>query len=92
MYIATPSGVFELKYFMAGSVNNATTSGFSNKAVQYLIQEIINNEADALSDEEIVEALKMHAINVARRTVAKYRDALGIPTSSKRKRRKELIG
>jgi len=89
-FIATPLGMFELKYFFSNAVG-ATTSGGDNhaaEAVRYRIRQLIDGEApDAvLSDEALVEKLKADRIDVARRTVAKYRGAMHIPSSAKRRR------
>lgn len=79
-YIATPKGVFELKYFFPSFVQTQTGGECSAIAVKALIKEIINQESDehAWSDGEIATLLKKKGINIARRTVAKYREALRI--------------
>jgi len=89
-FMATPRGTFELKYFFNASLAN--TSGgdnYSNKSVQHLIREMIEKEppGDPLSDEAIAIALQARGIEVARRTVAKYRDILRIPSSSQRRKK-----
>lgn len=90
-YMMTPRGVFELKYFFSASI--ATTSGgaaHSAEAVRFRIKQMIDREApdDILSDDAIVERLKANDIDIARRTVAKYRDSLRIPSSVDRRRAK----
>lgn len=90
-YMMTPRGVFELKYFFSASI--ATTSGgaaHSAEAVRFRIKQMIDREApdDILSDDAIVEKLKANDIDIARRTVAKYRDSLRIPSSVDRRRAK----
>jgi RNA polymerase sigma-54 factor len=90
-YMMTPRGVFELKYFFSASI--ATTSGgaaHSAEAVRFRIKQMIDREApdDILSDDAIVERLKASDIDIARRTVAKYRDSLRIPSSVDRRRAK----
>lgn len=90
-YMATPRGTYELKYFFNASITNADGGeGYSNKTVQYLIKELIDREQpDAiLSDDTIAEQLKNRGVDVARRTVAKYRELMRIPSSSVRRREK----
>ena len=90
-YIATPRGIFELKYFFTTAI--AATGGgelHSAEAVRHRIRDMVAREsADAvLSDDAIVAALRAEGVDIARRTVAKYRDALRIPSSVQRKREK----
>ncbi len=89
-YLLCPRGTFELKYFFTSALARAEGGGddVSSESVKFYISELIEKEAaDAiLSDDDIVDSLKGRNINVARRTVAKYREALGIPSSPKRKR------
>lgn len=89
-YISTPKGVFELKYFFSSHLSNTRTqeNNISSTKVKELIRQIILSEdvEDILSDEQISRQLKKFNINAARRTVTKYREMLGIPTSSYRKR------
>ena len=89
-YMQTPFGVVPLKRFFVSSVSSADgTDDVSNAAVKSLIEEIIGGEsaANPLSDSEIADILKKsHNMSVARRTVAKYRDSLGIPPKSMRRR------
>jgi RNA polymerase sigma-54 factor len=85
----TPRGIFELKYFFSASI--ATASGgeaHSAESVRFRIKQMIEREAaDAvLSDDAIVARLKDANIDIARRTVAKYRDSLRIPSSVDRRR------
>ncbi len=88
-YIATPRGVFELKYFFSASIP-AVQGGESHsaEAVRHRIKVMIEQESrDAvLSDDQIVERLRAHGIDIARRTVAKYRESLRIPSSVERRR------
>ena len=90
-YINTPRGLFELKYFFTTAIN-ATGSGESHSAetVRHRIKQLVNSEtaSDILSDDAIVAALRREGVDIARRTVAKYRDALRIPSSVQRKREK----
>ncbi len=87
-YMATPSGIYELKYFFTSSIQSAQGSDISSKTVQHLISEIIAAETadNVLSDDAIASALKEQGVDVARRTVAKYRDILHIPSSTQRRR------
>lgn len=87
-YMLTPTGMYELKYFFTSSIQGADGGeSVSSKAVQFRIKKLIEEEGEAvLSDDAIAEELKNQGINVARRTVAKYRDIMGIPSSSDRKR------
>ncbi len=91
-YIATPRGLFELKYFFTSAI--ASTSGgeaHSAEAVRHRIKELIDEESPSkiLSDDRIVELLKDAGIDIARRTVAKYREAMHIPSSVQRRRLKK---
>lgn len=89
-YIYTPRGIFELKYFFTSSVGGSKGSGsdHSSNAIKAKISALIKSETaeNILSDDRIVEILKKEGISIARRTITKYREALGIPSSSKRKR------
>jgi RNA polymerase sigma-54 factor len=91
-YLLCPRGTFELKYFFTSALARAEGSGddVSSESVKHYIAELIEKESPAaiLSDDEIVIKLKDRNITVARRTVAKYREALGIASSPKRKRMK----
>ena len=92
-YLATPRGVFELKYFFTTAIN-ATNGGdaHSSEAVRSRIRALVGIEtADfILSDDAIVRVLRTEGVDIARRTVAKYRDALHIPSSVQRKREKSI--
>jgi RNA polymerase sigma-54 factor len=88
-YVATPRGIFELKYFFTASI--ASSEGgeaHSAEAVRFRIRELIAGEdpAEALSDDRIVEILKGEGVDIARRTVAKYRETLNIASSVQRRR------
>ncbi len=95
-YISTPSGIFELKYFFSSSLGTTRAAGenvSSTKAKEIIKQIILSEEVDnILSDDDISEQLSKFNISIARRTVAKYRESIGIPTSSVRKRNKALSG
>ncbi len=89
-YIATPRGVFELKFFFTSSINSSDgTAAHSAESVRHKIKSLIDGEkatGEILSDDRIVEILKEAGVDIARRTVAKYREALRIPSSVERKR------
>ncbi|MEG3616836.1 RNA polymerase factor sigma-54 [Magnetovibrio sp. PR-2] len=90
-YIATPRGIFELKYFFTSSVGGSGGGdGHSSEAVRQRIKDLVDAEdpKKVLSDDKIVTLLKAEGMEVARRTVAKYRDSLGIPSSVQRRREK----
>jgi RNA polymerase sigma-54 factor len=91
-YMATPRGLFEMKYFFTSAI--AATDGgeaHSAEAVRYRIRDLIDSESgiDVLSDDKIVDLLKQAGIDIARRTVAKYREAMRIPSSVERRRQKQ---
>src|SRR3546814_1313690 len=88
-YMATPRGIFELKYFFTAAI--AATDGgdaHSAEAVRQRIRQLIDaeNPKQILSDDALVERLAAGGVDIARRTVAKYREALGIPSSVERRR------
>jgi RNA polymerase sigma-54 factor len=88
-YMMTPRGLFELKYFFTSGLAHARGGDdVSSSTVKYLIKQIIDEENSQApcSDDDIAERLKKQGINVARRTVAKYRESLHIPSSSQRRR------
>jgi RNA polymerase sigma-54 factor len=89
-YMTTPRGIFELKYFFTsgGGVAGALGDTVSSQAVKHRIGLMIQKEnpKKPLSDEQLVAALKLEGIDIARRTVAKYREALRLPSSAERKR------
>ena len=92
-YMSTPRGIFELKYFFTTAIASADSDGdaHSAEAVRHRIKELIDNEgADILSDDTIVEKLKAAGIDIARRTVAKYRESLNIPSSVQRRRERKV--
>ena len=86
-YVHTPQGVFELKYFFTTAIKGSE-GDVSSSSVKELIKQIVSaeNANNPISDQAIVEALAKESIDIARRTVAKYRESLGIPSSSKRKK------
>ncbi len=90
-YMLTPRGVFELRYFFTASI--AASGGgeaHSSEAVRDRIKEMIDGEkpADVLSDDAIVDMLRKSGVDIARRTVAKYRESMSIPSSVQRRREK----
>jgi len=92
-YMATPRGVFELKYFFTSAIASADgEEAHSSEAVRHRIRQLIDGETASavLSDDKIVEQLKHDGIDIARRTVAKYREALRIPCSVQRRREKQM--
>ena len=93
-YMATSRGIFELKYFFTSSIN-ASDGGeaHSAEAVRHRIKQLIDAESaqDVLSDDTIVERLREAGIDIARRTVAKYREAMRIPSSVQRRREKQSL-
>jgi len=89
-YIATPRGIFELKYFFTTAIPGVDGEAHSAEAVRSRIRALVENEPPGavLSDDAIVTALRGQGVNIARRTVAKYREALRIPGSTQRRREK----
>ncbi len=92
-YIATPRGIFELKYFFTSSIASSDDGeAHSSEAVRHRIKQMIDGETadEILSDDKLVEKLHDDGIDIARRTVAKYREAMRIPSSVQRRRDKRL--
>ena len=87
-YMHTPRGVFELRYFFSSQVEGADGSGTSSTAIRAKIRKLVKDEDPEapLSDGRIAELLSSEGIPVARRTVAKYREAMGIVASNERRR------
>jgi len=88
-YIATPRGLFELKYFFTNALPSAGQSeGVSTLAVREKIKTLVDNEKEnmILSDDQLAALLRGQGIDIARRTVAKYRESLNIPSSAQRRR------
>ncbi|MGC2854768.1 RNA polymerase factor sigma-54 [Novispirillum sp. DQ9] len=93
-YIATPRGIFELKYFFTQAIAGADgADAHSAEAVRHRIKALIDAEPPAkiLSDDAIVDLLKAEGVDIARRTVAKYREAMRIPSSVQRRREKAVL-
>jgi RNA polymerase sigma-54 factor len=87
-YMHTPRGIFELKYFFSSHVSTAGGGECSSTAIRALIRKLVvaENPRKPLSDSKITQLLEEQGINVARRTIAKYRESLSIPPSNERKR------
>ncbi len=92
-YIGTTRGVFELKYFFTSAISSSDSDDMiSSEAVRHHIKQLIEAETieAILSDDKLVTSLKDKGIDIARRTVAKYREAMGIPSSVQRRRKKKM--
>lgn len=88
-YMHTPCGIFELKYFFSSAAGSYVgNEDISTHSIKHKIKTLINSESpkQVLSDDKIADILAQEGIKIARRTVAKYRESLGIPTSAERKR------
>ena len=88
-YMQTPEGIFELKHFFPSRISSSNeVEGLSSSSVKFIIKDVINGEnpVKPYSDREIVDLLKERGIDISRRTVAKYREEMGILSSSKRRR------
>ncbi len=86
-YVHTPQGIFELKYFFNSSINKLDGEVIASESVKDRILQLIRNEDPRrpLSDQRIAEMLRVHGINIARRTVTKYRESLNLLSSTKRR-------
>jgi RNA polymerase sigma-54 factor len=92
-YMASPRGIFELKYFFTSAIQSAGDGeAHSSEAVRHRIKQMIDGESarSVLSDDKLVEKLNKEGIDIARRTVAKYREAMRIPSSVQRRREKRM--
>ncbi|NLK34909.1 MAG: RNA polymerase factor sigma-54 [Gracilibacteraceae bacterium] len=87
-YVQTPRGIFEIKYFFKSGVDNQDGEAISSESIKKMIKSYVSNEdaSKPLSDQNIADLLVKEGYMISRRTVAKYRDELGILSSSKRKR------
>lgn len=93
-YMASPRGLFELKYFFSAAIAaHGGGAAHSAEAVRFRIKQMIEDETPGaiLSDDAIVQKLKQNKIDIARRTVAKYRESLRIPSSAERRREKVAL-
>ena len=88
-YMHTPRGVFEFKYFFSSQLTAMDGTGESSTAIRARIKRLIGEESPdkPLSDSKLTKLLMAEGSNIARRTVAKYREAMNIPSSSERKKR-----
>jgi RNA polymerase sigma-54 factor len=93
-YLLCDRGLYELKYFFTSGIasTQADGEGASAEAVKAAIRDIIDNEADILSDDAIAGLLKQRGFDCARRTVVKYREAMGIGSSVQRRRQRKIAG
>ena len=93
-YLLCDRGLFELKYFFSSGVASTTSDGegASAEAVKAAIRDIIDGEAEILSDDAIAGLLKQRGFDCARRTVVKYREAMGIGSSIQRRRQRKIAG
>lgn len=87
-YLQCPRGVYEIKYFFSAGVSDDSGEGISSNSIKEFIKELVEGEdpKKPLSDQVMVDKLKGQGFNISRRTVAKYRDEMGILSSSKRRR------
>lgn len=87
-YVQTPRGIYELKFFFNSSISNIIGDSKSSGSIKQMIKEAVDDEdpSKPLSDQKVADMFKKEGIIISRRTVAKYRDELNIPSSSKRKR------
>jgi len=89
-YLSCDRGLFELKYFFGSGVASNSGEGAAAEAVKDAIAKLIAVETDILSDDTLVELLKAKGFDLARRTVAKYREAIGIGSSIQRRRQRKM--
>jgi RNA polymerase sigma-54 factor len=92
-FMSTPRGIFELKYFFSSAINSAGEGeAYSSESVRHRIKILIDaeNPEEILSDDKLVELLGREGIEIARRTVAKYREGMRIPSSVQRRREKRM--
>ncbi|MFZ5827137.1 MAG: RNA polymerase factor sigma-54 [Bacillota bacterium] len=87
-YVQTPQGTFELKFFFSSGVDGAQGEGVAAESVKKLIADLIAKEdpTEPLSDQVLTDRLSRQGLKISRRTVAKYREEMGVPNSGKRKR------
>jgi RNA polymerase sigma-54 factor len=91
-YLLCDRGLFELKYFFGSGVASAEGEGAAAEAVKAAIKELIEGESEILSDDAIAALLKQRGFDCARRTVVKYREAMGIGSSIQRRRMRKIAG
>lgn len=87
-YMQTPRGLFEIKYFFTSGVTGSDGSGIASESIKSIIREMVDNEDPKapLSDQAIADSMEECGIDISRRTIAKYRDEMNLPSSTKRKR------
>jgi RNA polymerase sigma-54 factor len=87
-YVQTPQGIFELRYFFTSGVEREEGETASSESIKKMIEDLIKEEdpKKPLSDQKIADILASRGINISRRTVAKYRDAMGLLPSNRRRR------
>ncbi|MEZ5759446.1 MAG: RNA polymerase factor sigma-54 [Emcibacteraceae bacterium] len=93
-YISTPRGIFEMKFFFTNAIGSLDSDNqYSSKSIKYKIKQLIDDEdpKKILSDDKLVEIIRGEGIDIARRTVAKYRESLEIPSSIIRRRMKNPV-
>jgi RNA polymerase sigma-54 factor len=91
-YLLCDRGMFELKYFFGSGVGGGDGEGVAAEAVKSAIGKLIAAETEILSDDDLVDLLKIQGFDLARRTVAKYREAMGIGSSIQRRRARKIVG
>ena len=91
-YLLCDRGLYELKYFFGSGVASAEGDGAAAEAVKAAIKGLIHAESDILSDDAIAGLLKQRGFDIARRTVVKYREAMGIGSSIQRRRQRKIAG
>jgi RNA polymerase sigma-54 factor len=91
-YLLCDRGLYELKYFFGSGVASAEGDGAAAEAVKSAIRELIDAETEILSDDAIAGLLKGKGFDLARRTVVKYREAMGIGSSIQRRRLRKIAG
>jgi RNA polymerase sigma-54 factor len=91
-YLLCDRGLYELKYFFGSGVQSAAGDGAAAEAVKDAIKQLIDAETEILSDDAIAALLKQKGFDVARRTVVKYREAMGIGSSIQRRRLRKIAG
>ena len=87
-YVQTPRGTYPLKFFFSSGIQSSNGGQFSTLSVKHYLKELVAKERPdkPLSDQKLAQLLQQKGINISRRTVAKYREELGIPASFKRRR------
>ncbi len=87
-YLQSPNGIYEIKYFFSSGVSYAHGQGVASESIKMMIKELLDEEnpKKPYSDQRITELLNKKGIDISRRTVAKYREEMNIPSSSKRRR------